>query len=62
MQNYKLLDIDLRLFDGAAAPAGGEAGDGGQAVESNLPKAETRQRGSSRRARSGEFDNVVFGI
>lgn len=57
-----LLDIDLRLFDGAAAPAGGDAGDGGQAVDSALPKAETRSRGgSSRRSRSGAFDNVVFG-
>lgn len=65
MRNYKLLDIDLRLFDGAAgAPAGGEAGGEGatQATESALPKAETNSRpGSSRRARSGAFDNVVFG-
>lgn len=61
---YKLLDIDLHLFDGAAgaAPAG-EAGEGGQqAAESALPKAETKARpGSSRRGKTGAFDNVVFG-
>lgn len=59
-----LLDIDLHLFDGAAggAAAGGEAG--GEAVQGEagaLPKAETKRPGSSRRGRSGEFDNVVFG-
>lgn len=64
---YKLLDINLQLFDGAAAGAGGAAGDGASAGAQQdgagaLPKAETnRGRGSSRRARSGEFDNVVFG-
>ena len=43
---YKLLDIDLHLFDGAAAGApAGEAGEGGQqATESTLPKAETKAR------------------
>lgn len=67
MQNtYKLLDIDLRLFDGAAAgaPAAGPSGDAGtqQSDAGALPKAETnRGRGSSRRAKAGEFDNVVFG-
>lgn len=66
MHNYKLLDIDLRLFDGAAgAPAaGGEAGGASapQATEGALPKAETNSRpGSSRRAKAGAFDNVVFG-
>ena len=64
MHNHILLDIDLRLFDGAAgAPAGGEAA-GGDAPQVNegLPKAETnRSRGGSRRGRTGEFDNVVFG-
>lgn len=68
MRNYTLLDIDLRLFDGAAggAAAGGEGapGDGAapQVNESALPKAETKGRhGSSRRGRTGEYDNVVFG-
>ena len=60
---YTLLDIDLRLFDGAAgAPAGGEAGGGAPQGNEGLPKAETnRSRGGSRRGKTGEFDNVVFG-
>lgn len=64
----KLLDINLHLFDGAAGGAGsgataGSAGESAaQSVESNLPKAETNsRRGSSRRSRSGAYDNVVFG-
>ena len=64
MRNTKaLLDIDLQLFDGAAAGAAGEAGEAtAQANESALPKAETtRGRGSSRRTKTGAFDNVVFG-
>ena len=65
-----LLDINLRLFDGAAGGAGaaGSAGDGGapgagaqQEGTGALPKAESRRSGSSRRSRSGAFDNVVFG-
>lgn len=61
-----LLDIDLHLFDGAAggaaagAPAGAEGGDAAQSGASTLPKAEKRP-GSSRRAKAGAFDNVVFG-
>lgn len=66
MRKYKLLEIDLRLFDGAAAGAstgGNAAGEGaGQATESALPKAETKgSRGGSRRGNTGEYDNVVFG-
>ena len=63
MRKYKLLKVDLKLFDGAAgAPAGGDAGAGAQAAEGALPKADTNKGpGSSRRARSGAFDNVVFG-
>ena len=62
-KNYALLDIDLQLFDGAAGgTAGGNAaGDGAaQGEASALPKAETG-RGTSRRAKSGAYDNVVFG-
>ena len=61
LKNNKLLDIDLHLFDGAAgaAPA---AAEGGEQGEASTPKAETKvQRGSSRRAKSGAYDNVVFG-
>lgn len=64
MQKRKLLEIDLRLFDGAAgAGAGGDAGGGApQGTESALPKAEVKGRsGSSRRSKAGAYDNVVFG-
>lgn len=66
MRKYKLLDIDLRLFDGAVAGAstgGNAAGEGaGQAGESALPKAgSNRGNGSGRRSKTGEYDNVVFG-
>ena len=61
MHNYKLLKVDLKLFDGAAgAPAAG--GECAQATEGALPKAEVKGRsGSSRRSKAGAFDNVVFG-
>ena len=67
MQNiYTLPDYDLQLFaDGGAAgaAAGAEAGEGAtQSVEGTLPKAETMRRtGSSRRSKTGAYDNVVFG-
>lgn len=68
MRNKFLMpNFDLQLFnDGAAAGAAGTAGNGGAAAEQgnagSLPKAETsRGRGGSRRARSGAYDNVVFG-
>lgn len=64
-KNYLMPEYDLQLFNGAAAgaAAGGEAGgDAAQGSEGALPKAETnRGHGSSRRARSGAYDNVVFG-
>ena len=63
-----MLDFDLHLFDGAAggAAAGGAAAPAGEGAaaggDSALPKAETTKRpGSSRRAKTGAFDNVVFG-
>ena len=67
MQNtYTLLDINLQLFDGAAAgaPAAGPAGEGAaqQSDAGALPKAETKKgTGSSRRSKAGAFENVVFG-
>lgn len=66
MRKYKLLDIDLRLFDGAAAGAsagGNAAGDGAaQAGSGALPKAGSNSgNGSGRRSKAGEYDNVVFG-
>lgn len=62
MQRKTLLDIDLQLFAEGGAAAGAPAGDGSaQATESALPKAETPKTGSSRRSRSGELSNVVYG-
>ena len=74
MCKFELLDIDLRLFDGAAAGGasggatggeGGAAAEGTQATESSTAtqQAETKRNGSSRRStRSGALDNVVYGI
>ena len=60
--NFNLLDINLHLFDGAAGAAGEGAGEAAQSDAGALPKAETnRGNGSSRRSRSGAYDNVVFG-
>ena len=57
------LDIDLRLFDGAAAGAAAGEGAGEGAAQADItPKAETKVKtGSSRRSKSGAYDNVVFG-
>lgn len=57
----KLLDIDLHLFDGAAGgvEVSAAADAGAEAVES-APKA-AKQSGRSRRSKSGEYDNVIFG-
>lgn len=57
---FKLLDIDLRLFDGAAGAAGD--GSAAQGDAGALPKAETKaSRGSSRRGASADLSNIVFG-
>ena len=49
--------VDLQLFnDGGAAGA-----EGSVATTADAPKADTKPSGSSRRSKSGEFDNVVFG-
>ena len=67
MRKRKTLLVNLHLFDGAAggaagAPAaGGDAGAAAQGGTEGLPKADKFKSGSSRRSRSGEFDNVVFG-
>ena len=53
----KLLKVDLQLFND-----GGTGGAEGSAVATEgASKAETKPSGSSRRSKSGEFDNVVFG-
>lgn len=64
MRKIKELEVDLQLFNGAAGGAGAAASGGEGAVQAaeGMPKAESNSRsGSSRRSRSGEFDNVVFG-
>lgn len=64
MRKIKELEVDLQLFNGAAGGAGAAAGGEGaaQGTEGALSKADANSRsGSSRRSRSGEFSNVVFG-
>lgn len=68
MQNTinALFKFNLQLFNGGAAgAAGGEgaAAEGTAQVSANaLPKADTnRSHGGSRRGKSGEYSNVVFG-
>ena len=54
----KLLKVDLQLFN----DGGGTGGADGSAVATEgAPKTEIKSSGSSRRSKSGEFDNVVFG-
>ena len=49
--------VDLQLFnDGGTAGA-----EGSVATTADAPKTDTKPSGSSRRSKSGEFDNVVFG-
>lgn len=72
MSKLKLLNIDLRMFDGAGAGAGtgGTAsGDGsgtiaqGTDVSAQTTKADTNRNGSSRRSgrNTGALSNVVYG-
>ena len=68
MLKFKLIDVNLRLFDGASAggAAGtGTAGTGEGASEgtSNATADLTQKNGSSHRSsrRSGDLSNVVYG-
>ena len=70
MLKFKLLDINLKTFDGAAAAgAGASAGGDGASASSQTAdasattvKADLGRNGSSRRSRnSGELSNVVYG-
>lgn len=54
-----LLDINLRLFDGGAGAAASAAGDG-TGGDSNQGGSQASP-GSTRRGKSGEFSNVLFG-
>lgn len=56
--------FNLQLFNGAAGGAGAAADGGASSAQGEagaLPKAETNKLGSSRRAKTGAYDNVVFG-
>ena len=61
--NETLFKFDLQLFNDGGAAGAAPSGEGTQqAGENALAKADTnRSRGSSRRGRSGAYDNVVFG-
>ena len=69
MSEIKLLDINLRLFDGAAAgagtgaSAGGDSGAGSQGDAGTTTQADLGKNGSSRRSgkNSGALSNVVYG-
>lgn len=53
----QMFKVDLQLFnDGGAVGA-----EGSTATTENAPKTESTPSGSSRRSKSGEFSNVVFG-
>lgn len=56
--NKVLLKFDLQMFNDGGASGGAEASVAGNEGAS---KAGTAMSGSSRRSKSGEFDNVVFG-
>jgi hypothetical protein len=51
-----MFKVDLQMFND-----GGASGAGASATTENAPKADIKPSGSSRRSKSGEFDNVVFG-
>lgn len=55
----KMFKVDLQLFNDGGATGGAE-GSAATATE-NAPKTDVKPSGSSRRSKSGEFENVVFG-
>ena len=59
MDNKMLLDIDLALFDGGAGAAGSAAGEG--AAGAGTQGDSNAIPGTTRRGKSGEYQNVVFG-
>lgn len=54
----KLLEVDLQLFNDGGTAGGAE---GAAVATEGAPKTESKPSGSSRRLKSGEFENVVFG-
>lgn len=56
-ESKQMFKVDLQMFnDGGASGA-----EGSTASTESAPKTESKPSGSSRRSKSGEFDNVVFG-
>lgn len=55
----RMFKVDLQLFNDGGA-TGAEGSQAATATE-NAPKTESKPSGSSRRSKSGEFENVVFG-
>ncbi len=62
MKLFKLFNVTLNLFDGAAA-AGGDGGAGAGTAANGGAQGETTGQvpANTRRGKTGEFDNVVFG-
>ena len=63
MKFKKLLAINLRMFDGGAAAGGAASGAGAAASGEGSAKGDTKGAvpGATRRGRSGEYANVLFG-
>ena len=55
----QMFEVDLQMFNDGGA-SGGAEGSTATATE-NAPKTDVKPSGSSRRSKTGEFDNVVFG-
>ena len=63
MKFKKMLTINLSMFDGGAADAGSVGGAGATAAGDGSAKGDTKGTvpGSTRRGKSGEYSNVLFG-
>ena len=64
MKFRKLLDIRLNLFEGGAAAAGGDGAGAAAPAQAGGTGTQGETQASSaptRRGKSGEFDNVIFG-
>ena len=60
MKFKHLLSMDLRLFDGGAAAAGGAEGAGAAAAGKGSDQAQVSAAGT-RRGKSGDMSNVIYG-
>ena len=62
MKQKKLLNVNLSLFDGAAAAGEGTgAGTPGRSADSGEKGGVKTAPGSTRRGKSGEFSGVLYG-